>query len=178
LSQLAMIVVDGVQAFLDQFDAACALRDEIRPSFMASVDHIAVRREQGITVLTDLERVAEYEQQVAKVRRAFAGLESVLAIAESWVTVAKVSAVRTAEAAGRLIVSESVSDLTVTLQHMATKVQVLRSTESPAIDEVLQAIRKAEHLNETHIRIPEIIWPEGGDMFAPPKLREWQEESR
>jgi hypothetical protein len=112
---------------------------------------------------------------VTKVQRAFTSLDDLLKQAETWMTVAKVSAARTCEAAGRIIAAESVSELTLILGQMAAKIQVLRSTKSPALAEVLQAIRKAEHLTESHIRLPEIIWSEGGDMFTPPKLREWNE---
>ena len=178
LSQLAIQVVTSVEQFIEQVDIAQALRDEIRPLLDETLDHIRIRRAGGITVLADVERLKDFETEVVKVQRAFTSLDDLLAQAETWVSVARISAARTCEAAGRIIAAESVSDLTIILQQMATKIQTLRSTKSPALAEILEAIRKAEHLNSTHIRLPEIIWQDGGDMFAPPKLREWNEGSR
>jgi hypothetical protein len=126
-----------------------------------------------VQTISDVERLAEFEAEVIKVQRAFAGLEHLLQQAETWVGVAKVSAARTAEAAGPIIVTQSVVDVAVTLKQMSDRIQVLRSSQSPAMGEVLQAIQRAERLTSTHIRIPEVCWPENGDMFAPPKLREW-----
>jgi len=58
---------------------------------------------------------------VTRVQRAFTSLDDLLKQAQDWVSVAKVSAARTCEAAGRIIAAESVSDLTLILGQMAQK---------------------------------------------------------
>jgi len=121
LSQLAIKIVTDVEQFLDQFEAASGLRDEIGPVLQASQDQITARRERGVTVLADLERLKDFEAEVTRVQRAFTSLDDLLKQAQDWVSVAKVSAARTCEAAGRIIAAESVSDLTLILGQMAQK---------------------------------------------------------
>ncbi len=168
----AMHIVDTVNAFVDQVDEAKALLAAVRTPMETSVERI--KEEQAkIGTLVALERVNEFEQQVKKVELEFGKLNYLVEQAATWLPIAKASAARTAEAAGRVISSMLVIDMTTALRQLSDRITALRAMRSPALEEVLVAIQKAERLNSEHIRIPDIVWSEGGDMFDPPRLREW-----
>ena len=174
IAQVATNVATYVEQFVEQYEAAQEVLVEIRPQLQATVDHLTERRAgSGTGTFSEVELLNDFEDQITKIQRAVGDLDSVITRAGTWIPVAKASALRTAEAAGRAISAQLVLDLTVGLKAMSDRVQAMRSATSPALGEVLKAITKAERLNETHIRLPEIIWPTDGDLFSPPSLREW-----
>ena len=176
IAQHALHIVTTVESFVDQVNEAQALLERIRPSITESLAHIKQRRQEGAKIVADVDALEDFAVLVDRTVRMHSDLEHFITQVTVWLTVAKESAARTAEAAGRAVSSAMVVDLSTALRQMAERVQALRETSSPALREVLEAVRKAEAMNETHIRLPAIVWPVNGNLFDPPKLREWNED--
>lgn len=172
LANHAHHIVDTVNAFVDTVDEAQALITSIRTLIETSLARIK-EQQADPGIFMHLERVNDFHQQVKKVELEFGKLNHLVEQAQTWVPIAKLSAARTAEAAGRLISSMIVVEMSTTLKQMSDRITALRAMRSPALEEVLIAIQKAERLDETHIRLPEVVWDTDKDLFAPPKLREW-----
>ena len=170
----ALTIVRTVSAFVESYEAAQEVLQEIRPQLEASREHIETRK-TGLMIATEVERLAAYEDAVMKTQRAYGELEQSLARAATWLPVAKASALRTAEAAGRVILRVRVDTITAEQRALQSRLAVLRSGSHSTLDEVAIAVREAEQMNETHIRLPELTWPDD-DLFAPPRLREWGTE--
>lgn len=170
LLKQAKSIVGAVDQFISDLGTAKALVLECQPLLTAAEQHLHVRRESA-QMGADIELLEAYTPELRKAARACGELGVLVADAESWEAIARVSAGRNFRAVAKVVRDYELLKVKAALESFRAQVERLRTAPSAIDADLTQLHGLTEPIVSQALPLLHFRWPEHpADPFTPPEL--------